>query len=48
MGSPLVDEIVWICDICNGMIEKKDLFRPDPNKYDAYHEECIISEVYYK
>ena len=38
MGSPLVDDIVWICDICHQRISKEDLIRPDPNRYEAYHK----------
>jgi len=46
MGSPLVDDIIWTCDICHGIISKEDLFRPNPNKYTAYHEECVFMEWY--
>ena len=43
MGSPLVDDIVWTCDICLKAILKGDEIRPDRNSYNAYHKNCLIA-----
>lgn len=40
LGSPLVDDISWCCDDCGMPIKKEDLYRPDPNKYMAFHKWC--------
>ena len=41
MGTPLVDDINWICDYCEKPISKGDLKRPDANDYAAYHKKCF-------
>jgi len=41
MGTPLSDDILWVCDKCRKSIPKGTEFRPDPNEYTSYHKECM-------
>lgn len=40
MGYPLPQDIKWICDKCNAVIDFDKAVFPNPNKLESYHKEC--------
>jgi len=44
MGSPLADDIQWVCDGCGKDIPQGKEIRPDPNRYNSYCKDCHVSK----